>query len=96
MEINTSPAAESADQLVSRLATMCGRAGLVADIIEPSTKVRINTPNGNEHLAETITLKPDAGDVLTWWWSWDRPICPARDIDCAVTALIRVVAGTRA
>jgi hypothetical protein len=96
MEIKTPPAAESADQLISRLATMCGRAGLVADIIEPSTKIRISTPNGNEHLAETITLKPDADDVLMWWWSWGRPICPAYDIDFAVNSLARVVAGTRA
>ena len=96
MEITTPTAAESADQLISRLARMCERAGLVADIIEPSTRIRINTPNGNEHMAETVTLKPDAGDVLTWWWSWDRPICPAYDIDCAVTALLRVVAETRA
>jgi hypothetical protein len=96
MEINTPPAAESADQLISRLARMCECAGLVASIVEPSTKLRISTPNGNEHLAETITLRPDADDVLMWWWSWGRPICPACDIDFAVSSLIRVVAGTRA
>jgi hypothetical protein len=96
MEISAPPARESADQLIARLAMMCGRAGLVTSIIEPSTKIRISTPNGNEHMAETITLKPDADNVLSWWWSWNMPICPANDIDFAVTALLRVVAETRA
>jgi hypothetical protein len=95
MEINARTV-ESADQLVSRLVAMCERAGLVTSVVEPSTKIRISTPDGNEHLAETVMLKPDADDVLTWWWSWDSPICPAHDIDYAVTALLRVVAETRA
>jgi hypothetical protein len=96
METSVSAARESADQLIARLAMMCQRAGLVTGIIEPSTRIRITTPNGNEHMAETITLKPNTENVLMWWWSWDMPICPADDIDFAVTALIRVVAQTRA
>jgi hypothetical protein len=93
MAMNT---AESADELISRLAATCRRTGLVADIVEPSTRIRVSTPNGNQHMAETITLKPDADDVLMWWWSWDRPICPAGEIDFAVRSLTRVVAETRA
>ena len=96
MDTNMPTAREGADQLIARLATMCGRAGLIADIVEPSTKVRVSTPNGNEHLAETISLRPDADNELMWWWSWERPICLANEIDYAVTALIRVVAETRA
>ncbi len=65
-------------------------------MIEPSTKLKICTPNGNERMAETITLKPDDDEVLTWYWSWDMPICPATDIRFALTAILRVVTEERA
>jgi len=95
--ITPTPAAqESADQLVHRLHLACERAGLLVEVVEPSTKLKICTPNGSEHMAETITLKPDDDEVLTWYWSWGMPICPAHDIQLAVKAILHVVAEERA
>jgi hypothetical protein len=88
----TSAAQESADRLTERLHLACKRAGLLVEVIEPSTKLKICTPNGNEHMAETITLKPDEDEALTWFWSWGMPICPAEDIPRAVESLLHVIA----
>jgi len=87
------PSNESADQLIERLADACEGAGLTTTVIEPSTKIEIHTPGGNEHFDEMITLRPDAGEVLTWYWSWDTPICPAHDVAMAVAMIRKVVAG---
>jgi len=84
---------ESADQLIERLAKACEGAGLRTTVIEPSTRIKIYGPDDNEHFDEMITLRPDAGEVLTWYWSWNAPICPAQDIATAVTMIRKVVAG---
>ena len=96
MHTTTQTEHETADQYLRRLFDACTRAGLVAEIIEPSTKLRISTPNGNVRMAEVISLRPDAEEVLTWHWSWGAPMCRADDTDFAVRALTRVVAETRA
>jgi hypothetical protein len=84
---------ESADQLIKRLAEACESAGLSVTVIEPSTRIRIHEPGGNEHFDEMITLRPDATEVLTWYWSWDAPICAAHDIATAVAMILKVVVG---
>lgn len=87
---------ESADQFVGRLSSACKRAGLLVEVIEPSTRLKISTPNGSDFMAETITLKADADGALMWWWSWDTPLCHADDIGFAVKAIMHVVTETRA
>ena len=84
---------QSADQFIERLAKDCKGAGLRATVIEPSTRIKIHAPNGNEHFDEMITLRPDAGEVLSWYWSWGEPICPAVDLATAVAMIRKVVAG---
>jgi hypothetical protein len=88
-------ARESADGYIDRLATACKLKGLVVEIIEPSTRLKISTPGGHALMAETISLRPDRGEVLTWHWSWGAPICAADDIDFAVRAIFRVISDGR-
>lgn len=83
---------EPADQIVERLSAACKKAGLTVEVLEPSTRIKINAPDGNVRLAETVTLAPDADEVLMWWWSWGSPICPAEHIDLAVDRISNVVA----
>lgn len=87
----TPTAQESADRYIDRLAAACKRKGLVAEIIEPSTKIKIGTPNGHTLMAETISLRPDPNEALTWHWSWGTPICAADDIDFAVRSIFHVI-----
>lgn len=84
---------ESADTFIERLAKGCEEAGLKATVFEPSTKIKIHTPNGNAYFDEMITLRPDAGEVLSWYWSWGEPICPADDLATAIAMIRKVVAG---
>jgi hypothetical protein len=42
-------------------------------------------------MAETVALRPDADEVLMWWWSWGTPICPAEQIDRAIELISQVV-----
>jgi hypothetical protein len=84
-------ARESADQYVDRLAAACKLKGLVTEIIEPSTKLKIGTLGGHALMAETISLRPDVSEALTWHWSWGAPICPADDIDYAVRSIFHVI-----
>lgn len=85
-------ARESADRYVDRLATACKLKGLLVEIVEPSTRLKISTPNGHAMMAETISLLPDPGEALTWHWSWGSPICAASDIELAARAIFRVIA----
>jgi hypothetical protein len=82
---------ESADKLVKMLADACKRQGLATHIIEPSTKIKVFAPDGNPHLDEVVTLRPAEDEVLTWFWSWDSPICPAEQIGLAARHIERVV-----
>jgi hypothetical protein len=98
MDVIAAVPEESADRLTERLAEACGAAGLKVTVVEPSTRLRVHAPNGNEHLDEVVTLRPDPGEVLTWYWSWDEPahpapICPAHDIPTAVRMIRHVVAA---
>lgn len=86
---------ENADRYVDRLATACKLKGLAVEIVEPSTRLTIRTPGGPALMAETVALRPDKAEMLTWYWSWGTPICPAGDIEFAVTAIFRVVADDR-
>lgn len=86
---------ENADRYVDRLATACKLKGLVVEIVEPSTKLTIRTPAGPALMAETVTLRPDKAETLTWYWSWGSPICPADDIEFAVRAIFHVIADGR-
>jgi hypothetical protein len=97
MDIIAAPCEESADRLTDRLAKACAEAGLKVTVIEPSTRIKVHAPNGNEHLDEIVTLRPDPGEVLTWYWSWDEPahpapIGPAHDVASAVRLIHHVVA----
>ncbi len=83
--------AESADELIKRLAVMCERQGLVTNVMEPSTRIKVFAPSGNAHLDEVVSLRPDGSEVLTWFWSWGEPICPATEIDRAVKRIENVV-----
>jgi hypothetical protein len=83
---------ENADQLIERIAKVCQEAGLTTTIVEPSTRIKIHAPDQNEYFNEVITLRPDRNEALTWYWSWNAPICPAHDIATAV-AMIRKVVG---
>jgi hypothetical protein len=83
---------ENADELINRLAKACEGAGLATTVVERSTRIKIHAPDHNEHFNELITLRPDTGEVLTWYWSWDTPICPAHDIETAIAMIRKVVA----
>lgn len=85
---------ESADQVVATLAGALKRAGLATDIMEPSTVLRVFSPTGNASMDEVITLRPDANEVLTWYWSWGAPIGPASEAANTVIKLKRVTAAT--
>ena len=87
---------KDADEIIKSLEAACVRAGLNAVIIEPSTKIKISSPGAHARLAETITLKPreNGGAQLFFWWSWNEPICPAHEVDNAVTAIHNVVTAS--
>ncbi|MEV5705347.1 hypothetical protein [Actinoallomurus sp. NPDC052274] len=51
----------------------------------------MHAPNTSNHLAEVVTIKPDTTERLHWWWSWDKPICAADEIDKAVAMITKVV-----
>jgi hypothetical protein len=74
-----------------KMAAACEKAGLTADVLEPGGKIKINCPDGNAHMAETVSLRPDGDAVLMWWWSWGKPICPAEQIGRAVELISKVV-----
>jgi hypothetical protein len=88
----TPMARESADGYVDRLATACKIKGLVVEIVEPSTRLTISTPGGHALMAETVSLRPDKSETLTWHWSWGAPICAADEIDFAVRSIFHVIA----
>jgi hypothetical protein len=81
---------EDVHVLVERLVRACREAGLSADVLSP-TRIRACVPNTSPHLAEIIKVRPDESEVLSFYWSWDERICPAADIDGAVTAVKHVV-----
>ena len=88
-------ARESADRYVDRLVAACKLKGLVTEVIEPSTKLKIGALGGHALMAEIISLRPDEDEVLRWHWSWGAPICVAGDIEFAVRSILHVISGTR-
>lgn len=81
---------EDVHVIAERLVGACREAGLSAEIISP-TRIRAWVPKANSHLAEIIKIRPDENEVLSFYWSWDEPICPAAQIDTAVTRIKHVV-----
>jgi hypothetical protein len=82
---------QDTEKIMELMVAACEKADLAIDVLEPGGKIKINASDGNERMAETVTLRPDADGVLMWWWSWGRPICPADQIDRAVELVFRVV-----
>jgi hypothetical protein len=82
---------QDTEKIMERMVAACEKAGLAIDVLEPAGKIKINASDGNARMAETVTLRPDGDDVLMWWWSWGRPMCPADQIDRAVELISRVV-----
>jgi hypothetical protein len=85
----TSPIPE-VDSLVSELAAKCREAGLDAAVIAP-THLRVSRPGADSRLTEIIRCMPDRSARLTWWWSWNEPICPATETAEAVRIIAYVV-----
>jgi hypothetical protein len=78
------------DTLVSELVENCRSAGLNAEVVAP-TRVRVSSPGADRRLEEIIRCMPDGEERLTWWWSWNEPICPATQIADAVRRIAYVV-----
>ena len=87
---------ESADELIKQLNDACRHQGLTTVVVEPSTRLKVFAPGGNARLDEVVSLRPDGNEVLTWYWSWNEPICPATEIDHAVSRIQNVVSVTLA
>ena len=86
------PASPNAVELLRDLAAACKRAGLLAEIREQSVRMHVQHPAlGGSHLAETITLMPDAENDLCAWWSWGKRIGSMTDIPTIVRSVVYVV-----
>lgn len=83
----------NADELLTCLDSALKRAGLRTDVIEPSTKLRVFSPDGNAYLDEIITLAPDKDEVLTWWYSWGTAIGPASNVSEITRSVMAVVSA---
>ena len=81
---------EEVHDMARRLTIACRQAGLDAEQYGP-TRVYVHAPGTSNHLAEIVTAKPDDDERLSWWWSWDKPICGADEIDTAVEMIKKVV-----
>ena len=81
---------EDVHALTQQLAEECKRAGLDAVVVAP-TRVMVSLPGANARLSETVRCMPDRLERLTWWWSWDEPICLADQISDAVKVIAHVV-----
>jgi hypothetical protein len=84
-----------ADEYVRRLKRACERFGYLATILEPSTRLDVSLGDGRAFTHETVTLKPDGNNRLTWWWSWDKPMVPAEEITEAARRISSVLEETR-
>ncbi len=82
---------QDAEKIVKRMVEACSKAGLAVDVLEPSSAIKINAPDGNAHMAEMVTLRLDADGKLMWWWSWGKPICAAQQVEHAVELISKVV-----
>lgn len=81
---------EDPHTIADRLAKACQAQGLNAAILSP-TRVNVSLPKAHHHLAEIIKIMPDEDESLALWWSWEERICPATEIDKAVTSIKHVV-----
>lgn len=92
MDTHPTPQPGEAADFVARLVSGLERAGLFSTVKEPSTCIVVHAPNASPHMDEMITLRPDADEVLTWYWSWDSPVRPARIGPARdVVALVRLI-----
>jgi hypothetical protein len=85
--------AEAADRF-DALATACADAGLTVEIVERPSKITVTASEAHPHMAEAITLRPNARGLLTWYWSWDAPIGPAENVAELVRLITRVTGDT--
>ncbi|MEV0404546.1 hypothetical protein [Actinoallomurus sp. NPDC050550] len=81
---------EDVHELAGKLVTACQAVGLDAQQQGP-TRVYVHAPGTSNHLSEIVTAKPDENERLCWWWSWDKPICGADEIEKAVEMIKKVV-----
>jgi hypothetical protein len=81
----------SADEVIKDLDRALRRFGLRTEIIEPSTRIKIFSPTGDGRFDEVLTLKPNPGEVLSWFWSWDEVLGPASDIQGTAKLVDHVV-----
>ena len=81
---------EDVHVLTRQLAQECEKAGLNATVVAP-TRVQVSLPGAHARLSETVRCMPDRQERLTWWWSWDEPICLADQIADAVKVIAHVV-----
>lgn len=101
MDTHPTPQPGEAAELVKRLGDALQRVGLLSTVVEPSTRLVVHAPDLDPLMDETVTLRPDADEVLTWYWSWSTPdkpapIGPARDAVACVKLIENVVAQVRA
>lgn len=87
---------ESAATILMRLNNACGRSGIECEIIEPSTRMRVNLPHLRDREGQLITLAPDDTERLCFWWNLGGkriPICfaDAGHIGYAVMAIKEVL-----
>lgn len=85
--------AEAADRF-DALATACTNAGLMVEIVKRPNKITVKASEAPPHMAETITLRPNAMGLLTWYWSWGAPIASAENVDELVHWVTHVTSGT--
>lgn len=85
--------AEAADRF-DALTTACANAGLTVEIVERPNKITVKAPGAHPHMAETISLRPDAKGLLTWYWSWGAPIAPAENVAGLVRWITHVTGDT--
>ncbi len=82
-----------AHEVMGRFTAACKAAGLMTEIIERSTRVRVFQSAAHSSLAEVITLRPGHGNALYAFWSWGDAIGPMSDLDVLVKTIAYVVKG---
>ena len=88
--MHTTRAADAHD-VMTRFTAECKAAGLLTEIIEKPTRVRVSQPAAHNSLAEIITVRPGRGDELFAFWSWGAEIGPMSDLGSLVKIIAYVV-----
>jgi hypothetical protein len=85
---------DTADVIIERLDAACRRNGIMTRICEQSTRLWVNLPGDRAHLAEFVSLRPDADDRLCFYWLMGGrsiKICSADEITLAVENIKQVL-----